>query len=195
MRLADARYGWAAVTVNRFDLKRTIMPRFLLTFGAVLQRQRGAIQIGFMWLDRATVEAERLQAAKKLQKEGILSKVQRDSAMANCGGGMMAEQSNQNRPVELPYRAGREDMRPKSGADLGCAVVFILIALLMLALIGFVVRYDWRRNGITGTSMLVIIGLGIFAAGSIIAACARLTRHRWWATRDWKEDWRPPQRR
>ena len=106
----------------------------------------------------------------------------------------MADQSNQNRPVELSYRAGREDLRPRSDADLGCAVVFILIALLVLALIGFVVRYDWGRNGITGRSLLVIIGLGIFAAGSIIAVCARLTRHRWWANRDWKEDWRPRQR-
>src|SRR5258706_474245 len=105
----------------------------------------------------------------------------------------MADEPEKNQRLELRYRAGREDMRPKSDADLGCAIVFSLIALVMLLGIAVIVRYQWRR--ITAESIVPIAGLGLFAAGSIIAVCGRLTRHRWWGNRDWKEDWRPPRNR
>jgi hypothetical protein len=49
--------------------------------------------------------------------------------------------------------------------------------------------FNCRQGSITKEeSVLPLAGFGLFAAGSIIAVIGRLTRHRWWGNRDWKED-------
>jgi len=79
-------------------------------------------------------------------------------------------------------------------SDQGCALLFVVIAISMLALIAWIVGFDWRRRGITFQGVLLIAGLGLFAGMSIIAVCGRLTRHRWWGNRDWKEGLLPRDR-
>jgi hypothetical protein len=100
----------------------------------------------------------------------------------------MAEEPDQQGRLELQYRAGREDLRSVSEEDQGCAVFFAFIAIAMLGGIVALILPGWGMGG--GRLLdraLLIAGLGLFAGLSIIAVCGRLTRHRWWGNRHWKE--------
>jgi hypothetical protein len=105
-------------------------------------------------------------------------------------GGFVADQQQEKQQSKLQYRSGDQDLRPNSDADVGCALVFGFIAMLMI--LGMAVTaYQFRNPGMTRVERLFApAGFGLFAAGCIIAVVGRLTRHRWWANRDWK-DWRP----
>ena len=101
----------------------------------------------------------------------------------------MTDESNQKPNQKLEYRAGKEELRPEGKADVGCALIFAVIAVLALAGIATIVGFSWKRRFVWA-EIVAVVGLGLFAAGSIIAVCGRLTRHRWWGNKDWKEDWR-----
>jgi len=104
-------------------------------------------------------------------------------------GGELTNRPQHNQCPNLQYRDGRQDIRPKSEGDFGCAVVFAFIAIATLLGIAAIVRFDLRRNGISLRSIIAIVGLALFAAGSIIAVCGRLTRYRWWAHTNWNKSW------
>jgi hypothetical protein len=100
----------------------------------------------------------------------------------------MADEPDQRGRLELQYRAGREDLRRVSDDDRGYAMLFGFIAVGML---GGMVALIWPGWGMGGGRLLeralVIAELGLFAGLSIVAVCGRLTRHRWWGNRHWKE--------
>src|SRR5207245_1757775 len=107
---------------------------------------------------------------------------------------MMADQPDQQGRLELQYRAAREDLRPTNEEDLGCAIVFAMIALALLGSIVGLIGFDWRTRGITPSGLILVAVLGLLAAGAIIAVCGRLTRHRWWGNVGWKEGLMPRDR-
>jgi len=100
---------------------------------------------------------------------------------------MMADQPDQQGRLELQYRAAREDLRPTNQEDLGCAIVFAMIALVLLGFIAGSIGFDWRSSSITPSRLILVAVLGLLAGGSIIAVCGRLTRYRWWGNVGWKE--------
>jgi len=100
----------------------------------------------------------------------------------------MADEPEKNQRLELRYRAGREDMRPKSDADLGCAIVFSLIALVMLLGIAVIVAlpmaaYHSREHCAYCRAGIVCCRFDHRSVRQAHAASLV-------GNRDWKEDWR-----
>jgi hypothetical protein len=65
--------AWTAITVNRFNLTyRLIVAAISVGLAALLAKAAwGRFKLGFMWLDRERVKAEKLAAQKKLEKERL----------------------------------------------------------------------------------------------------------------------------
>ena len=103
-------------------------------------------------------------------------------------GGFVADESNQLEKLELQYRAARRDLRPQDEQDVGCAIIFGMIALGLLGIIAYF-AYDWRTRKISVGSVIALSVIGLLAGGAIVAVCGRLTRHRWWGNMNWRGGW------
>ncbi len=103
-------------------------------------------------------------------------------------------QPDQQEQLQLRYRAAQDDLRPQKDEDIGCAIVFGMIALGLLAMIAWA-GYGWRAREMSVGELISLSIVGLLAGGAVIAVCGRLTRHRWWGNIGWKDVLIPRSRR